>query len=1351
MAEEPEVEMPEEAIDVEVDEMTPPEDPESGHKTSGAAYDDDVNVSVRRRSTVKSMIEIDKTTVDQWDEILVYGAGKEELNGTYTRLEGSQKRGGVGRKHFVYVRQLEDEAESNEKDRFYLFHCKMEIPGVDSPEPLEDVWKITNLTPDEAEKRPHKFFYYSLSDALNPAPVGWKEFDSKEFPIKVDEADGGYRVTRSVKKMNGLYEPREEKGIADLGEEGMVPVYRCRTKKAKFWMYKITVTLKKRGEVTCWQITRKKRSKAYNTPNAYIYRNYSESDTPPEEGWVEMETVHARRPCPVVEPRTWNECYVNFGGRDEVNGRYEKIYCDYERSRRTKAAYYREDLNEGFLKLDLRTFYFRQDKAPHHIIYKLDKKIKNKVAWVLATEDMKQRIYLATMPKKKAEKLNYPPTFGWECNPYLLEQEEEEESEDSIDDATEDLEAGSESESEDEGELKQDDTHPDWPAPTISNMQEKFIPEYCLTFRVRNFGYHLVLNRNTIDMVVNEDEFKVDEDGVEREMTEEEREEKTKETFAYIDDEKKWPTRPGDIMRCIKNARLQYQLKLSSDGEHIFCFVAVDAAASKRWASYMDHDLLLDAENAIKIGRQEVNMLLAKRTVLADESEEQVGLDFLLDGAKEVIDWFLDRFCCGVVGKTIDALKCILRCIFCGFDWDFENYFYSKGVVNEDKWLNVYVQYTEMVREEVYTRYRVDTSNASGKDPESSKIKLNEPDYDDGSIFSQRHRLRVIYEMLVGEVMFDPSLPSGAQIRVEEFSLDMYNPLDGAFPLHDNDLKNELFEDFGVMGIMTCSTEQFEETLNEIRNYYGEEIAFYFAFLRKYNIALYIPVFGGVVAFIFQMARGDKVGINGISFFALFLILWSVIFVEFWHGVERELSSDWGMTRFSRKAVPRPQFKGQKVVSDITGKVVEEHRVPAFYYCCLGVSYTTVFLFIMMVVATVTGLYIWRLNMPCGSLGYSILIGSLNAVAIQVWNVIYAQVSFVLNERENHRLQAEYDKSMVWKKILFYMINSYISLFFIAFLPRPDTNCAEGDTASEDDEAILSELRLQLASLFITAIFVQNVLEMYMNPIFDYVFTALGWVVPEYDLDSIQHVEVTQYAMPPGTLLDADEQVAQYPSPELLDQMAEIVIQYGYVTFFIIVFPITPLLALINNFAEIYVDTKSWRETRRPIPKGATGIGEWNAVLSLFSLIAVITNIALVSFHTDNVKEMFNTDSDDQTTTAYFFFGLCAIIYFCIVIIRFLNIGECFVGGFVEDHLARSNEIEKNLVAKAYKQALFTDQNQTVQRAPASLWQEGDFETMHFSDGLTKYLAAQKMGVNVDELNLDSKRSPEFASDPLEA
>src|SRR5690606_10720523 len=57
----------------------------------------------------------------------------------------------------------------------------------------------------------------------------------------------------------------------------------------------------------------------------------------------------------------------------------------------------------------------------------------------------------------------------------------------------------------------------------------------------------------------------------------------------------------------------------------------------------------------------------------------------------------------------------------------------------------------------------------------------------------------------------------------------------------------------------------------------------------------------------------------------------------------------------------------------------------------------------------------------------------------------------------------------------------------------------------------------------------------------------------------------------------------------------ELAIQYGYVVLFIVCFPLTPALALINNYVEVYVDSiKLLKLTRRPEPQSASDIGAWH-------------------------------------------------------------------------------------------------------------------------------------------------------------
>ena len=52
------------------------------------------------------------------------------------------------------------------------------------------------------------------------------------------------------------------------------------------------------------------------------------------------------------------------------------------------------------------------------------------------------------------------------------------------------------------------------------------------------------------------------------------------------------------------------------------------------------------------------------------------------------------------------------------------------------------------------------------------------------------------------------------------------------------------------------------------------------------------------------------------------------------------------------------------------------------------------------------------------------------------------------------------------------------------------------------------------------------------------------------------------------------------------------VIQFGYATLFVVAFPLAPLLALINNYFEIRVDSrKALKASLRPVPMRAQDIG----------------------------------------------------------------------------------------------------------------------------------------------------------------
>jgi len=1250
--------------------------------------------SVRMRRA--SSVEIDKNEIDKWTQMLVYGAGKTEVNGVYIKYRGPEAPEDLAQTPFVYVRQLEDIAENPDDDRFWLWRTNMEVKFQQ-----QECWKISKLPPWELENQPHgdlKYLYYCLSDDLCPPSVGWKAFDSEDHcPVFKMLDDGNIEITGSVRHhLNKIYYKQDDDSWMSKPKKG----------KHKVWIYKASAVIGPKTE-TFWQVANYPLSKLEKKKDHYFYRCISDSDELPSRkmGWKEQEHRSVSRPPPLVEPRKWNVCHVQFAGRDDINGGYRRMeVTDYE-TKAFRGNYVKGDGlddNSGHFarKFTSGHFYFQQEKEPHHLIYMVDQKShKKNRTWVLASPDGMTRHYIATQEGKMADLVQYPPTFGWSCNPAHepVEGSDSESAAQAVNVDEDDSEDSSSTES-DSGERQDNFRHPDWPPPVVTNTLERFQPEYVISFRIENYGYHLKLVRDTIEMIANVDP----ETG----------EEMTDWYDVFEDNEtgdpnyNKMPYKPVTILKYLKNAHLHYQLRLSKDRKHIFCFISADSVNMKRWAAYMDHDLKLDAENAINIGRHEVAMLLAKRTLKEGEDQSQVGGNFILTGVFEVVRWLREDLCFGVIGCCLDTISC----------FDPLGFFFNKAQVNENKWHNVYVQYSDVTREEVYTRYNTDTTDVTAAD--EPILKIDDAKYEDGSIFSPRHRLRIVYEMLTGECFDDPSLPSGAQLRVEEFALNYNHPLEAIFALHDKGIYEEVVENFNMWGVMSIYGDTYKQSIKEIRNYYGEEIGYYFAFMRQYTHKLKYPAFIGIFFFVMQLIEGE-VAIQGITLYVAIVIIWSVIFMEWWERYETELSNSWGMSRFARKAVPRPQFHGQKVISSVNGKVVEDHRFKLMYYCGLCCSYSTVFFFVALVLVAVVHLFIWRDDMG-DEVYYSMLIGAINAIMIQVFNILYSYVSFFLNEWENHRLQPEWDKSMVWKKILFYLVNSFSSLFYIAFIR---------DVDGHTNQDTLQELQIQLGSLFVSMIIIQNITERLLNPVMKFVMEHIpGMQLPEFEgLNDIDHSMVIQAKISEEDLADAEDQIQRFPSPELLDQMAELVVQYGYVTLFVMAFPLAPFLAVVNNFVEAHVDTSAWKEGQRPIPKGAVGIGEWNTVLELFSYIAVLTNIGLIAFRTDNVDDNFNvSEAKSDMAHVWFFAAGCAVIYLIVVITKFLNISAACSGENIDEHFARSLEIEKNLVAKALKPTLGdgTLNSYLFSRVDTKYWKVIN-DRGNIADPFTQYLLDQ--------------------------
>ena len=105
---------------------------------------------------------------------------------------------------------------------------------------------------------------------------------------------------------------------------------------------------------------------------------------------------------------------------------------------------------------------------------------------------------------------------------------------------------------------------------------------------------------------------------------------------------------------------------------------------------------------------------------------------------------------------------------------------------------------------------------------------------------------------------------------------------------------------------------------------------------------------------------------------------------------------------------------------------------------------------------------------------------------------------------------------------------------------------------------------------------------------------------------------------------------------DTIDNMSEIIIQYGYV-------PITPLLTLINNTFEMKVDAYNLiGQSQGFHPNGSSALGSWNTILGFFSVVAI--NVGLLTLRTSVVEYLTSLTGDSSASKfKWIFFTILAV------------------------------------------------------------------------------------------------------------
>ena len=130
------------------------------------------------------------------------------------------------------------------------------------------------------------------------------------------------------------------------------------------------------------------------------------------------------------------------------------------------------------------------------------------------------------------------------------------------------------------------------------------------------------------------------------------------------------------------------------------------------------------------------------------------------------------------------------------------------------------------------------------------------------------------------------------------------------FPLHDHAFNQHWIKEWSTKSSLD------DDDLNQIRDRFGERVAFYFAFLQSYFSFLLFPAAFGFGAWLI---------LGQFSwFYAIVNCLWSIVFFEHWKQKEVDLAVRWGVRGVSKIQHPRPQFQFEREAQDpVTGEIIK--------------------------------------------------------------------------------------------------------------------------------------------------------------------------------------------------------------------------------------------------------------------------------------------------------------------------------------------------------------------------------------------------------------------------------------------
>lgn len=500
-------------------------------------------------------------------------------------------------------------------------------------------------------------------------------------------------------------------------------------------------------------------------------------------------------------------------------------------------------------------------------------------------------------------------------------------------------------------------------------------------------------------------------------------------------------------------------------------------------------------------------------------------------------------------------------------------------------------------------------------------VRTNAPQRDmetnlDREPVTEAERLRLIYLL-----MTKSSHEGGAGITPKSGE---WKNVESIFALHD--------QKFNKAWVAQLTSKYFlgENDFKEIRDRFGEKIAFYFSFLQSYFLFLTFPAIFGFCCWVLLGKYSPAYAIvNG---------LWCIIFTEYWKKQETDLAVQWGVRGVSKIQRHRAAFKYDREVKDpVTGEQIKVFSpVKRLARQLLQVPFAiAASLALGSLIAGCFAIEIFISEVYSGP--FKSYLAFLPTVILTIFmptlTTMLTGFATKLTELENYQSTDAHEAAMVQKIFVLNFISSYLPIFLTAFVYVPFAQLIVPHLhifqlivrpLAENDKQMTSpkvgfqinpdRLKKQVIYFTVTA----QIVNLAMEVIVPYVTRKVFKKVKEVTADRAarrggglgptadDHPEEADF-------LERVRNQADLCAYDVTTDFREMVVQFGYLSLFSVIWPLTGVSFLINNWIELRGDAlKIAMETQRPVPWRADSIGPWLGSLSFLSWLGSLTSSALV-------------------------------------------------------------------------------------------------------------------------------------------